>query len=498
MNRYIDIITSERLTYDQKVLRLAQAAENDGCPFPVPDEFRYFYEREALCDMNEGKAPYRPRYVLADFERFVRNGSSFLRLDPPDTLDDLIVDLEILYAHIPSVTGRPVFIGELDRLIDPFLDDLTDEEALTKICGFLTYLDRVIANGYCHANIGPRETRAGRLILSAEARLKNSVPNLTMKYDADVTPDNFAVRALMTALDCSNPAFANDAIHRETFEGGYGVCSCFNVLPLGGGGYCLSRIVLPRLADLASSEGHFMDELLPEAVGALLEYMDARVAFIVEKSNFFSSSFLVDEGLISPNRFVGMLGVAGMSECVSTLLSHGGDRRYGRDSEADDLAERIMAKISRLVSEHPAPFSPVAHGRYLLHAQGGLAQQQGVTPGVRIKVGDEPRVLFDHIRHSARFHRFFPTGVSDIFPVESTARENPEAILDLVKGAFSIGDKYLSFYSSDGDLVRITGYLAKRSEMGQFAKGSPVLHDTAHGAVDNYANNHLGERKVRF
>ena len=104
----------------------------------------------------------------------------------------------------------------------------------------------------------------------------------------------------------------------------------------------------------------------------------------------------------------------------------------------------------------------------------------------------------DHIRHSARFHRFFPTGVSDIFPVESTARDNPAAILDLVKGAFAIDDKYLSFYTADSDLIRITGYLAKRSEMEKFSQGIPVLQDTSHGAVKNYLNNHAADRKVHF
>jgi hypothetical protein len=121
-----------------------------------------------------------------------------------------------------------------------------------------------------------------------------------------------------------------------------------------------------------------------------------------------------------------------------------------------------------------------------------------VTPGVRIVVGDEPDNVMDHIRHSARFHRFFPTGVSDIFPVESTARDNPGAILDLVKGAFALNDKYLSFYTADGDLIRITGYLAKRSEMEKFNQGISVLQDTSHGAVNNYLNNHVAARKVRF
>jgi hypothetical protein len=37
--------------------------------------------------------------------------------------------------------------------------------------------------------------------------------------------------------------------------------------------------------------------------------------------------------------------------------------------------------------------------------------------------------------------------------------QNPAALLDVVKGAFALGVHYMSFYSADTDLVRITGYL---------------------------------------
>ena len=66
----------------------------------------------------------------------------------------------------------------------------------------------------------------------------------------------------------------------------------------------------------------------------------------------------------------------------------------------------------------------------------------------------------------------------------------------MVKGAFALDDKYLSFYSSDSDLVRITGFLAKRSEMERFQGGGAVLQDTAHDGLGNYTANHLADRKV--
>ncbi len=121
----------------------------------------------------------------------------------------------------------------------------------------------------------------------------------------------------------------------------------------------------------------------------------------------------------------------------------------------------------------------------------------GVTAGVRIPVGDEPENMSNHLRHSARFHKLIPTGCSDIFAMESTARKNPAAMLDLVKGAFDSGVKYISFYEEDGDLVRITGYLVKRSEMEKYKNDEAVLQNTTHLGTPNYANNNLKDRKVR-
>ena len=235
---------------------------------------------------------------MVDFEKFVKNGSRFLKIDPPKTLDQLIWSLEVLYQYIPSITTKPVYLGNLDTLIEPFLDGVSDEDALYQLRYFLGFCNRVIANAYSHANLGPKATRAGRLLLQLEAELQLEVPNFSLKYDPDITPDEFAEQAVLCSLKCGNPAFCNDAIHRNTYTFDYGVSSCYNVLPLRGGAYTLSRLVLPRLAAMATSVEHFMETLLPEACQALGEYMNARITFLVEKSGFFQSDFLVQEGLV--------------------------------------------------------------------------------------------------------------------------------------------------------------------------------------------------------
>lgn len=495
MNKVLDIVTSKGLTYEQKVVALAHAAENSLEVLEIPEKTRHYMETGAICDLDEGHAPYRPRYIMPDYEAAVKKGCEFLQLDPPKDLDEVIQFLEILYRHVPSITSYPVYLGSIDRLIEPFLEGVSDEEAEKKLRLFLIYLDRTITDGFCHANLGPEETRTGRIILKLEKELQNAVPNLTLKYDPDITPDAYGELALYTSLYCANPAICNHRMHKDTY-GDYGISSCYNILPIGGGSYTLTRIVLPKLVPEAESREQFLTETLPDCLQRMGDYMNERIRFLVEESNFFETSFLSREGFISRDKFLAMFGVVGLAECTNLLMDDP-DKIYGSDQEADQLADQIMQVIAEYAETSKALYSEVFHDHFALHAQVGIDSDHGITSGVRIPVGMEPERMYDHLRHSARFHRFFPTGCADIFSFDPTGRNNPAAMLDIVKGAFSLGDKYISFYASDSDLVRITGYLVKRSEMEKYYEGEAVLQNTVHLGGDNYRNAHLENRKVR-
>lgn len=495
-NAVYKTLTSRELTHEQKLMELAKHAENSLDVLSIPERTRHFFETGAINDLFEGQAPYRPRYIQPDYELFVSQGSKFLDLKPPKDLDELLFSLMILYRHVPSITNFPVFLGSLDKLVEPFLGELDDEEICAKLRLFFTYLDRTITDSFCHANLGPEATRAGRLILRTEKELGNAVPNFTIKYNPSVTPDDFMEEAISVSLACSNPAICNDADCASVYDR-YAVCSCYNILPLQGGAYTLTRITLAKLAEEARDAEHFLEELLPECLGLIAAYMNERIRFLREESGFFESSFLVKEGLISPERFVGMFGVTGLAECVNILVANR-ELVYGRDPQADELGVEIMEKINRTVQEMPALYSPISGGRFLLHAQVGLDSDLGITSGVRIPVGGEPERFSDHLRHSAQYHHYFPAGVGDIFPIATNVEHNPAALLDVVKGAFSCGVKYMSFYSADTDLVRITGYLVKRSEMERFKQGEAVLQNTTRLGAPAYDVNRLAQRKVRM
>ncbi len=69
--------------------------------------------------------------------------------------------------------------------------------------------------------------------------------------------------------------------------------------------------------------------------------------------------------------------------------------------------------------------------------------------------------------------------------------------MDIINGAFKEGMRYFSFYSSDSDVIRITGYLVKLSDIKKLDKGEQVLQDTVALGLGAVKNSKILERKVR-
>ncbi|MBS7384447.1 MAG: DUF3029 family protein, partial [Bacilli bacterium] len=182
-----NVVTASDLTYEQKLKNLANLAENELDVLNIPERTKYYFSTGAINDLFEGHAPYRPRYIMPDYQKYLKNGSDFLRVKPAKTFDDALINLMMIYHHVPSITSFPVFLGSLDELLEPYVGSLSDEEIKEKLRHFLTFLDRTIDDSFCHANLGPRETRVGNLILEVEEELQDTVPNLTIKYDPAIT-----------------------------------------------------------------------------------------------------------------------------------------------------------------------------------------------------------------------------------------------------------------------------------------------------------------------
>jgi hypothetical protein len=67
----------------------------------------------------------------------------------------------------------------------------------------------------------------------------------------------------------------------------------------------------------------------------------------------------------------------------------------------------------------------------------------------------------------------------------------------MVKGGFAHGGRYFSIYSSDSDVIRVTGYLAKRSEMDKLSSGKSAVQNTTALGLGAAVHGHVLERKRR-
>lgn len=495
-----NIITSDTLTYHQKLMSLGNAAERLFNPMELlgytQEEWDYI-NNQMICDLNEGYAIYRPRYIIPDYSVYMKNGCKFLDLPAPKDLDEALDGLLILYSHVPSITTYPVFIGHLDMLLDPFVKD--EQQDYIKIKRFLNHIDKMIPDSFCHANVGPKDTLAGRLILKAVIELQNPTPNMSIKYNKETTSREFAELAAKACLLVSKPSFANDEYYKSDL-GDYALASCYNALPLAGGAYTLTRLRLGTIAKGASSTEDMVNHLLPKVAKLALSTMDKRHRFLVEKSNYFKTDFLTKEGFLKRDNFTSMIAIVGLADAVNHFLAlEGISETFGSSTRGDEIATLIMEKLKEVNDNHEGVYVERTKNRYLLHAQVGAGlheEDKNNTPAHRVKVGQEP-MLLDHLKQSAPFHKYFPSGTGDLFAFDQTYVDHLDAVVDIIDGAFALGYRYITTYLKNTDLIRVTGYLVKKSEVEKYRKGEVVLRDTTWYGSQTDDNAQVFDRSLR-
>ena len=155
----LETIKNPVLTHEQKVTNMANLADSLLEVLDVPEGLDELLNAEGdekcICDLFEGHAPVRPRYIVPDYAKFLKEGSEFLQLPAPKDLYEACDSLLIFYKHVPSVTNYPVYLGQLDELLEPFMDTVSEKEAKKIIKLFLRHIDRTVLDSFAHADIGP-------------------------------------------------------------------------------------------------------------------------------------------------------------------------------------------------------------------------------------------------------------------------------------------------------------------------------------------------------
>ncbi|MCK4261194.1 MAG: YjjI family glycine radical enzyme [Halanaerobiales bacterium] len=499
INKAREIVNNPDLTYQQRKHNLALLAE-ELLDYPsLNKEAKVALDERVICDIFEGNAPFRPRYILPDYKKALKQGSTFLELELPNDLAEALNFLTILYAHVPSITGFPVYLGDIDHLLTPFTEGVSDDDLYKQLKLFWRGVDRMLPDAFVHANLGPKDTRVGRMIFQIERELRQVVPNLTLKYDPVVTSDGLLLEAVKTVLAVGKPHFANHSMNVEDLGEQYAVVSCYNTLKIGGGSHTLVRLNLRRTVDRHEGDIEaYLRETLPHYVELTLQVIEARNKYLVEEAKFFEHDFLATEGLISLDQFSAMFGIFGLAESVNLLLkSVGKSGIYGQDEEANLLSYQITDTIAKILKERPVAYCEGNGGRAFFHSQSGIDLDLDATAGTRIPIGDEPEDLFKHIMAVAPHHQKFNAGISDIFNFENTAKNNPQAIMDIIKGAFKLKMRDFTLNLADSEFVRVTGYLVRRSDLEEFRKENRSRYDSTVLGYNAIENQGLFNRKKR-
>ena len=498
MSEALNIIKDPTLTYNQELIALAKLGENSDDTLVYSDEYYKAFNSRALCDLGEGKMPYRPRYICPDYELLFEKGCKFLELDPPKDLLEAINVLEIFYRHVPSITTFPVYLGDLDKLLEPFV--LKEERSYAKklLKLFLLQIDKVLTDSFVHADIGPEDSVTGRLLLELSEEMQLAVPNITLRYDPERTSDDFALACIKCMLKTAKPSFANHRMFVKEWGENYAIASCYNGLLKAGGGYTLPRMRLYECSLTAKDTEDFLNRELPRYIDLQLEYMDKRVKFIVEEASFFKANFLATEGFVKEENFTGMFGVVGLAECVNHLLGIEDKKKgFGINKEATALGLKIMDVIDERVKAHVAPYCEATDHRYRLHAQVGInTDGMDDSPGTRIPIFAEPTML-EQLQTNEKFHPYFPTGTGDIFKFEETWAKTPEAVLPIIQASLERGLRYFSGYLENNDVVRVTGYLVKKSEIEKLRAKKQSLNNVTVFGMGAQDGGHALDRRIQ-
>jgi len=482
------ILHSKILLGDQKLDALADSAYKTLPYPPVSEKARQWIRDEKICLLSEGPAPYHPRYLAPYYDRILQNGSELLDLKPARDVHEATASLLTAYRYLPS--GRhPVFIGRLDELFEPYLDSAPESETRATLRSFWMLVDRLFPNAFVHANIGPARSRAGQMLLEID-REQKTITNMTLRYDPQSTDRDFALEALLNGMLLAKPYFLNHAMMLQDWGPDYAVASCYNDMRLGGGVYTLVRLNLKQvLQGVDAPLETVLGEIIPEAARLQMEVINSRIRYLVEEIGWFEKNPILQEGLLDAEKFTAYAGVYGLAEGVNGLMAAWGkpEARYGHNPEANAAANQIVERLAREIAALPAQYCAGTANRAAFHAQVGISSDVGVTPGVRVRGGDEP-ALYDHLRTEAPHHRWISGGVSTILEFDQTAEQNLEAVLKIVEGGFKLGIRNVSIGSVNSEYIRVSGYLMRRSDLEAAKAEKSIRHDSSLLAVDVFKN----------
>ena len=85
-----------------------------------------------------------------------------------------------------------------------------------------------------------------------------------------------------------------------------------------------------------------------------------------------------------------------------------------------------------------------------------------------------------HAHHTSSTERDEILGISTVLEFDQTAKENPQAVLDVIHAAHSMGIRALSIGSSYSDFIRVSGWLIRQSELDRAKDEKALRHSSSY------------------
>ena len=88
----------------------------------------------------------------------------------------------------------------------------------------------------------------------------------------------------------------------------------------------------------------------------------------------------------------------------------------------------------------------------------------------------------------------FASGISDVLSFDETAVNNPQAVVDVIRGAFDAGMRDFTFNLDSNDFIRITGYLVRKSDL---VKMPDARHSSTKLGAGSVAGSFVDKRNLK-
>ena len=87
--------------------------------------------------------------------------------------------------------------------------------------------------------------------------------------------------------------------------------------------------------------------------------------------------------------------------------------------------------------------------------------------------------------------------MSEILTLDETVRANPEAVFQLAKGALAMGFREFTANVAGNDLVRVTGYMIRLSDVQAYNEGKTARTNTTSLGAEAAAQTPILHRRPR-